>query len=189
MSHFHEEEARSSHERLTRVEIERVRRDRPVVSCLFCCCCYCEIRSAGARQHSTCLRASWKHVHGDIHMYADDTTIYVIGPTPDAVTTKLNTILSKVHDWCCLNLLTPHPEKTEFLLLGSRTFVGPMQAIRFGQCIVTQVESSRCLGLEIDCHLKWHKHVTELTKLFSQKLSLTQIIIFFTCESQAGFVF
>ena len=99
---------------------------------------------------------------GEIHMYADDTTIYVIGPTPDAVTTKLNTILSKFHDWCCLNLLTPHPEKTEFLLLGSRTFVGPMQAIRFGQCIVTQVESSRCLGLEIDCHLKWHKHVTKI---------------------------
>ena len=25
---------------------------------------------------------------GDIHIYADDTTIYVIGPTPDAVTTN-----------------------------------------------------------------------------------------------------
>ena len=132
---------------------------------------------------STCLRASWKHVHGDIHMYADDTTIYVIGPTPDAVTTKLNTILSKVHDWCCLNLLTSHLEKTEFLLLGSQTFVGPIQAIRLGQCIVTQVESSRCLGLEADCHLKWHKTCYRIKKAIFLEAASTLIIIFFTCES------
>ena len=55
---------------------------------------------------------------GDINIFPDDNNIYVIGSTPDAVTNKLNTILSKVHDWCSLNLLPPHPEKTEFLLLG-----------------------------------------------------------------------
>ena len=64
-----------------------------------------------------------------------------------------------------------------------------MQAIRFGQCIVTQVESSRCLGLEIDCHLKWHKHVTELTKIFSQKLSLLRSLYFLPVKARLDFYF
>lgn len=54
---------------------------------------------------------------GEVNIYTDETMIHVIGSTPDAVTTKLNNILSKVYDWCCLNLLTPYPEKTEFLLM------------------------------------------------------------------------
>ena len=55
---------------------------------------------------------------GDIYMYADDTTIYVIGPTHDSVATTLNRVLCKLHEWCCNNFLTPHPDKTEFMILG-----------------------------------------------------------------------
>ena len=73
---------------------------------------------------------------GDINIYADDTTIYV-----DAMTTKLNTILlSKVYDWCCLDLLIPYSKKTKFLLMVAvRTFVGSIQEIRFGKCRVLKM--------------------------------------------------
>ena len=51
---------------------------------------------------------------GEIHMYADDTTIYVAVSSPDMVAVVLNVILQKLYDWCCLNRLIPHPGKTEY---------------------------------------------------------------------------
>ena len=53
----------------------------------------------------------------EIHMYADDTTIYVAASSPDMVAVALNAILQKLYDWCCCNRLLPHPGKTEYMIL------------------------------------------------------------------------
>ena len=126
---------------------------------------------------------------GDIYMYADDTTIYVIGPTHDSVATILNRVLRKLHEWCCNNFLTPHPDKTEFMILGRGKFVGPLQGSKLGNTYLKQVESSRCLGIEIDSKLKWKAPVTELTKSFAQKLNLLKSLYFLPTKARAGFYF
>ena len=74
--------------------------------------------------------------------------------------------------WCCLNRLIRHPGKTDYMILVRGYFVGPLQAVSLGNSVVTQVESTRCLGVEIDSGLKWNVHVKELVKSFSQKLNL-----------------
>ncbi|KAK2561868.1 RNA-directed DNA polymerase from mobile element jockey [Acropora cervicornis] len=40
-----------------------------------------------------------------IHMYADDTTIYVAESSPDKVVIVLNSVLQKLYEWCCHNHL------------------------------------------------------------------------------------
>ena len=55
---------------------------------------------------------------GEIYMYADDTTLYVIAPNHDLVANILNRILGKLYKWCCENRLTPHPDKTKFMLMS-----------------------------------------------------------------------
>ena len=37
---------------------------------------------------------------GEIDMYADDTTLFYIGPSADVVCDALNRILGDVHNWC-----------------------------------------------------------------------------------------
>ena len=51
----------------------------------------------------------------DIEMYADDTTLYVVARTHDEVAIMLNKTLKKLYEWCCLNGLSPHPGKTEYM--------------------------------------------------------------------------
>ncbi|XP_022810271.1 uncharacterized protein LOC111347272, partial [Stylophora pistillata] len=46
---------------------------------------------------------------GDIHLHADETTIYAAASSPDMVAVVLNVILRKLYNWCCLNRLIPHP--------------------------------------------------------------------------------
>ena len=79
---------------------------------------------------------------GVIHMYADDTTMYVVATSPDLVIMVLNKILALLFEWCCRSLLTPHLGKTEFMLLSRSRFVGPLPGLKFGNCYIEQVTSS-----------------------------------------------
>ena len=110
---------------------------------------------------------------GDIFMYADDTMHPVcrIGPTHDLVCLALNKVLLALQNWCNSNLLTPHPGKTEYMILSRSNFTEPLRSIKLGNHCIRQVEKSRCLGVEIDNKLKWKAHVNEIIKSFAQKIS------------------
>ena len=69
--------------------------------------------------------------------------------------------------------MTPHSEKTEYMLLTRRQyFIGPLQQISLGGCSVKLVTSSRCLGVQLDHELKWDNHLNSLIKSYTKKLSL-----------------
>ena len=75
------------------------------------------------------------------------------------------------------------------MLLGRGNFVGPLQGIKLGDGYIRQVESSRCLGLEIDHQLKWKIHITGLARSYSQKLNLLKSLYFLPTEAKADFYF
>ena len=79
---------------------------------------------------------------GKISMYADDTTLYTAAPNYDLVAIILNKMLEKLFKWCCQNRLTPHPDKTEFLLMSRKNFIGPLQSIKLGGYMIKQVKST-----------------------------------------------
>ena len=123
----------------------------------------------------------------EIHMYADDTTIYVSAPSPDMVAALLNDTLNKFYTWCCRNRILPHPGKTECMILMRGRFIGPMQAIKIGENVVNQVKSTRCLGVELDNELNWKIHVAELMKSYTQKLNLLRSLYFLPTTIRADF--
>ena len=125
-----------------------------------------------------------------LHMYADDTTVYVSALTFDQVASKLNEVLARLHTWCCENCLTPHPTKTEYMLLSGRgQLTGPKQSIKMGDYVIEEVVSKRCLGVQIDNALKWDHHVSELTKSFTQKLNLLKSLYFLPRQARTDFYF
>ena len=69
-----------------------------------------------------------------LHMYADDrpTTIYCIGATADIGIAQLNIALNElytVHAWCLYNRLTPHPRKSEVMVLARGTTMGTVALV------------------------------------------------------------
>jgi len=59
----------------------------------------------------------------DIFMYADDTTVYCIGPNVDQVISSLNETMKQVLMWSVKNRLTIHPIKTEAMILKKSTLL------------------------------------------------------------------
>jgi hypothetical protein len=95
---------------------------------------------------------------GTLQMYADDTTIYLIGTNIETIITSLNSILNQIHQWCLKNRLTVHPGKTEAMLIMNKPFTGPLQQLKYGPNDVKFVTSTTCLGIEIDNRLTWSPH-------------------------------
>ena len=118
-------------------------------------------------------------IDGDpqLQMYTDDTTVYVSAPTFDLVASKLNEVLARLYTWCCENCLTPHPTKTESMLLSGRgQLTGPKNVIKLGDYGIEKVVSTRCLDVQINNALAWDHHVSKLTWSFKQKLNLLKLL-------------
>ena len=126
---------------------------------------------------------------GEFEMYANDTTVYVIGPNPYIVANILNVILQKLSRWCLENLLTFHSGKTEYMLLRSSRFIGPLQQIKLGDSNIKLVNTKICLGLKVDSRLKWDTHAMEVVKSCHKKLNLLKSFHFLPLQARLDFYF
>ena len=109
---------------------------------------------------------------GSVYMYADDTTIYCIGNTVDEVSAPLNQSLIELYTWCAKNKLTPHPKKSECMLIYRGLFTGPFPPIYLGGNNLEWVKHSRLVGVDFDEKLGWYTRIKELKKSFVNELSL-----------------
>ena len=69
---------------------------------------------------------------GELHLYADYTTAYVIGDNSDDVIIKLNRLFEEICTWCKLNKLTLHTGKSEVMIIQRKQFEGPSLPVKCG---------------------------------------------------------
>lgn len=82
---------------------------------------------------------------GTVYIYADNTTVYIIGKSIDEVTASLNLALSELYAWCIANSLIPHPTKCEAMLFHRGSFHGPINSLNIGKNVVKWINSTRPL--------------------------------------------
>ena len=87
---------------------------------------------------------------GDLYTYADDTSIYCIGENADVAVATLNNALLEVQRWCIENRLTPHPTKSEAMVLSRQTITRPLPSFLLGSSVLNFVTKSRLLGMSVD---------------------------------------
>ena len=109
---------------------------------------------------------------GSVYLFADDITIYCIKRTAGEAVAQLDKALDELYDWCILNRLTPHPEKSEAMLICKTRATGPMAPIHIGTDAIVWVNKSRLLGITVDNKLSWVPHMLDLMKSFAKKLDL-----------------
>ena len=76
---------------------------------------------------------------GSLYMFAANTTVFCIGDTPDDAIAKLNRALQEVYDWYGGNQLTPHPGKSEAMLLCRGNPMGPIALVLLGDSSIKWV--------------------------------------------------
>lgn len=96
-------------------------------------------------------------------LYADDTTISLSDESIISLTSKLNTALNNVVNWCHDNYLSINPEKTKFMIF--RTFnkqITILPDLMLGPHSIAPCNHTTFLGVELDPSLTFCFHFSHL---------------------------
>ena len=87
---------------------------------------------------------------GSVFMFADDTTVYCISETAEKSIVQLNSALRELNEWCLINRLTPHPSKSEAMLISRKNPSINIPSIFIGNSTIEWLPKSRLLGMIVD---------------------------------------
>ena len=105
--------------------------------------------------------------YGKMILYADDAQFLDAEAPSNIVTlkTRVENSLSVAYKWFNQNRLKINPSKTEMIMLKSRRqILDTGFSVKFGDDLVSPSPSVRVLGVIIDSHLTWEKHVSQVVK-------------------------
>lgn len=105
---------------------------------------------------------------GEVISFADDTAVLYEGDTWEELKLEVERDLLRIKNWLQQNKLTINTEKTKYLPFASYSSGLPqMGNLKVdNNTSIPEAEHIRYLGVTIDRHLKWDKHITTVvTKL------------------------
>ena len=103
-------------------------------------------------------------------MFADDTSLTAVGKTLNEAEEIANKDLNNVKAWLSSNKLSLNIAKTEYILIGSRPKISTIDVqptVKIDTRPIKRVKCTKLLGVEIDEHLKWEKHVDHIASKVS----------------------
>ena len=107
--------------------------------------------------------------------FADDCTLQTAGTCVDHINSKLQTSLTEVNSWCHDNNMVLNPEKTKCMIITTRQksqLRKPKLNLVMNNHSIEQVTEHRHLGITIDEHLNWDKHINALSKSAAKNVYL-----------------
>jgi len=114
--------------------------------------------------------------HGQISMYADDTTLSVSGNDAQDISHKLTSDLESIMKWLNVNDLVLNTDKTNVMLIGTAARLRTVDEKDFSVFVngklLERVRKAKCLGVTIDDQLKWHDQVNSVVQKVFCKLGL-----------------
>ena len=124
------------------------------------------------------LYASIKHCK--IISFADDTTVFLSGVDQLQLINKMEIDLGILADWYIANRLCLNSNKTKSLMFRNKSI--PLQcnltSLKVHGSDISLVDETKFLGIIVDKHLDWGKHLDSLRKTLSSVLYILR-----TCKN------
>ena len=109
-------------------------------------------------------------------MYADDTTLYFIHKSLEAIERNLQTALNELNIWCKNNGMVLNTAKTKVMLITTkqkRKGLGNADIdLNYNDDQLQTISSSKILGVFVDNNLCWSEHVKHITKKIASNVWL-----------------
>jgi len=96
-------------------------------------------------------------------IFADDTSIVITNNNKVDFRNTLQLTMIELSNWFQSNLLTLNYDKTYFLQFLTKKQNEMQQQVANYNSLITNINSTKFLGLTIDSTLSWKDHITELT--------------------------
>ena len=109
--------------------------------------------------------------------YADATTVYQSGPNADNLIINTNHELILLYDWLCANKLSLNVKKTNWCIFSPQNSNFEVNLnITINNEIISQIgirnneETVKFLGIYIDPHITWKKHVNSVSSKMAKAI-------------------
>ena len=100
-------------------------------------------------------------MHSKTVLFADDTTVYLVGHNISELQIKMNQDLHELNVWFRANQLSANASKTKFMLLTRQQALEhePLH-LMFNNEQLERVSHTKFIGLYIDEYLQWNHHIS-----------------------------
>ena len=113
-------------------------------------------------------------------MFADDTSITQSSSTIHELNARLNLVASGVFAWANLKDMALNTSKTKSILITTQQKFHRLNDhsldVMINGKLIEQVEHAKLLGVTLDCHLTWEKHIENICSIVNSRLSLLRRI-------------
>ena len=129
--------------------------------------------------------------HSEVHMYADDTVIFLGSDKPDYISKRLSSDLNAINDWFTKNHLSLNVSKTKFMIYGTNALKKRFSNLRLdvGGELIERVHNFKYLGVIFDENLTWDNHIEYVHSKASSRLYLFKRLRHHLDKDQAMIVF
>ena len=110
-----------------------------------------------------------------IYNYADDNTLSYSDTNINTVVKTLENDSINLIDWFSKNLMKANPDKFQAIAIGPKTNKHKLSFYLKGNKITCK-ENVKLLGITVDSHLNFDKHISEICKKASQQLNILKRI-------------
>ena len=115
-------------------------------------------------------------------LFADDTNLFCSDNNIRTLFERANQVLSQINDWFLANKLSLNVEKTKYMLFHKRTDQGniplKLPLLQLNSNINERENSLKFLGVVLDEHLTWKKHI----QLIENKVSKNVDVLYKTSK-------
>src|ERR1043165_78987 len=106
-------------------------------------------------------------------LFADDTNLFYSDKSLDNLQNVLNTELSKLVEWFRANKLSLNAQKTNYIFFGYKKIPRNQNLkLSLDGNSISQVESTKFLGVYLDEKLTWKNHIDHISLKISRGLSI-----------------
>ena len=106
-----------------------------------------------------------------VALFADDSSLYIIGDSLKDLIIQTNSELDKFYDWVIGNRLSVHLDKTKYLILTNKKH-GNLPPLFLNYDIIERVSYHKVLGMTLDQNLSFKYHVQDMCQKLSRSVSL-----------------
>src|ERR1043165_4473680 len=108
-------------------------------------------------------------------LFADDTNVFYSHKSYHTLVQTINNELISIAEWFSANRLSLNLEKTNFILFRSHKKICPPSdslLLSINGTLISQVSSSKFLGVYIDQHLTWNDHIKNISAKVAKNIGI-----------------
>ena len=125
-------------------------------------------------------------------MYADDTTLYDVQTSQDAIERNLQIAINELHIWCKNNGMVLNSVKTKVMLITTNQMRHGLNRdglyLNYNDDPLQTITNEKILGVFVDNNLTWSEHIKHVSKKIASNIwFLSKIKTFLSQEHRVQF--